>query len=79
MRIRLNSTREECEAYVDQLRQVFDVLDVSSFKPWTRDDPDSKLGAVYVTLELPRNVVVRATAERVPELPAAPRRRRLSR
>lgn len=79
MRIRLNHTREECEAYVAALRTTFDVLDVSAFKPWTRDDPDSKIGAVYVTLDLPRNAPIRATAERIPELPAAPRRRRLGR
>jgi hypothetical protein len=79
MRIRLNDTREECEAYVAALRTAFEVLYVTPFKPWTRDDPDSKLGAVYVTLELPRDAPIRATAERIPELPADTRRRQLRR
>lgn len=79
MRLRLNGTEDECAAYVAVFRQAFDVLDVSRFNPWTRHDPHSKLGAVYVTLELPSSTVIRATAERLPELPAADRRRRLGR
>lgn len=81
MKIRLNGTREECDAYVTAFRNSdeFEVLDASGFYPWTRRDPLSKLGAVYVTLELPRGAVVQATAERVSELPAGPRRRSLRR
>ncbi len=81
MKIRLEGTRAQCDAWVTAFRSSdeFEVLDVSGFYPWTRRDPLSKLGAVYVTLELASGTVIQATAERVPELPARPRRRPLTR
>ncbi|GAA2690677.1 MULTISPECIES: hypothetical protein [Actinosynnema] len=83
MDFRLKGTREQVAVWVEVLRGALDVQSVSAFRPWTRDDPLSKVGAVYVTAELrleDARRVVQATATRLDNgqaaLPAAPRRRR---
>ncbi|ACU35570.1 hypothetical protein [Actinosynnema mirum] len=53
MKIRVTGTREETAATVTVLRSVLDVHETSSWRAWTRHDPLSKVGAVYVTAELP--------------------------
>ncbi|WP_367128341.1 hypothetical protein [Saccharothrix sp. HUAS TT1] len=53
MKIGLTGTREECAAAVDLLRSSFDVREASSWRAWTRNDPLSTNGAVYVEADLP--------------------------
>lgn len=53
MRIRVTGTREECAAVVDVLRSEMEVRSAGSWRGWTRDDPNSLIGAVYVDAELP--------------------------
>jgi len=80
MRIRLVATEPELTVWINLLRTVFDVQHASPFKPWTRNDPLSQLGCVYLDAELnpaDQARIVRATATRLDqhEPVAKPRRR----
>lgn len=50
MRVRVSGTYEECERIASVLEQSMDmeVLSCSQWYPWTRHDPKSKVGAMYL-------------------------------
>lgn len=52
MKIRLTGTREECEKAYELMTCCSEVLSRSSWHPWLRDDPSSKIGAVYLEVRL---------------------------
>lgn len=50
MKIRVSGTKEECEsvALALELSMDMEVLSCSQWYPWTRHDPKSKVGAIYL-------------------------------
>lgn len=50
MKVRVSGTFEECERIADVLEQSMDmeVLSCSQWYSWTRHDPKSRIGAMYL-------------------------------
>lgn len=54
MRIRVTGTITQVDVFIDRLRRsnLVIITSVSKWFPWTRHDPNSKLGSRYVDFEL---------------------------
>lgn len=68
MKIRITGTREQCAEFTAKLRTsgICEVLAVSNFRPWTRNDPASKIGSVYIEAALDGGYIIDITPESAP-------------
>ncbi|ONI73099.1 hypothetical protein ALI144C_44935 [Actinosynnema sp. ALI-1.44] len=66
MKIRTMGTADECQVTTERIRAAFNVLEVSDFQPRDRNrrTPGSKLGYVYIDVNLDTPPPVHATAVR---------------
>ena len=66
MKIRVTGTRTQVDILIDRIKRsrIGIVNSVSKWHPWIRDDPESKIGSVYIDLDIEYGEII--TIDKVP-------------